>query len=56
MVKRCYYCRKAAVHRRLYCKACEEKLKVVRRLMAVGAEIRMQAAKESAGRNVNHDH
>lgn len=56
MVKRCYYCRKAAVQGRLYCKVCEEKLKVVRRLLAIGAKIRMQAAEESAGRNVNHDH
>lgn len=51
MVKRCYYCRKAAVQGRLYCKACEEKLKVVRRLMAVGAEIKLRAA----GRQSNSD-
>ena len=49
MVKRCYYCRKAAVQGRLYCKACEEKLKVVRRLMAVGTKIRMQAAAGKCG-------
>lgn len=53
--QRCYYCGRVTGQGRSVCGYCEAKLPVVRRLLAVGAEIRLQAAKEAARREREND-
>lgn len=54
--RRCYYCRrKQTVPGESVCRACEAKLAVVRRLLAIGVAIKLRAAEESAGKESDHD-
>ena len=53
--QKCYYCGRVTAQGRSVCGYCEAKLPVVRRLLAVGAEIRLQAAKEAARREREND-
>lgn len=48
--RKCCYCNKSALQGRSVCRVCETKLEVVRRLLAIGVEIRLRAAEEAARR------
>lgn len=48
--QKCYYCGGTVWRGRSVCRVCETKLEVVRRLLAIGVEIRLRAAEEAARR------
>lgn len=46
--KLCVYCGRSVTNGGSMCQACREKLPFVRRIIAIGVEIKLRAAKEKA--------